>query len=86
MIDDGAQTDLRLRIRLIKKLADSLDGVDVADVQVGECVELVPASARALILEGWAELADPSPVEAPVERPSIELPKRETPPAEIEIY
>lgn len=62
------ETDLRLRVRLTRKLADTLNGVDVSKVQVGECLDLLPAAARALILEGWAELVDPTPVETPADK------------------
>ena len=77
-------TDLRLRVRLIKKLADSLDGVDVSGLRVGDCADLPPALARTLILEGWAEMADPMPVETVIETPPD--PNENKPPDEPEPY
>lgn len=53
-----------LRVRIIRKLADVLNGVDVSRVQEGECVDLPPQQARMLIAEGWAELTDPYPIDA----------------------
>ena len=70
--------ELRLRIRLTRKLADSLDGVDLSAFKVGDCIELSPRIGRTLILEGWAELVDPSPVERPVARP-VEPPATQAP-------
>ena len=54
-----------LRVRLIRKLADVLNGVDVSQVQEGHCVDLPARDARLLIAEGWAELVDPHPIDAP---------------------
>jgi hypothetical protein len=64
------ETGLRLKIRLKRKLANTMNGVDLSHVNEGECVELVPAEARLLILEGWAELVDAAPVESPVDTPA----------------
>jgi hypothetical protein len=47
-----------VRIRLVRKLAQRLNGVDVSDVNVGDCLDLSPESARLLIEEGWAVLVD----------------------------
>jgi hypothetical protein len=47
-------------VRLICKLANVLDGIDVTDVRVGEVIDLSETGAAALIAEGWAEaLSDP---------------------------
>jgi hypothetical protein len=43
-----------MRVRLIRKLADRLDGIDVKDRQVGDILDLSPADAVVLIAEGWA--------------------------------
>jgi hypothetical protein len=45
---------LVLRVRLIKKLARFLNGVDLDKLRVGECVELPRQVARMLLAEGWA--------------------------------
>jgi hypothetical protein len=75
-----------LRVRLTRKLAESVDGIDLSSISEGDCMELRPSDARMLILEGWAELLDPAPVEIPVEaapEPATEItPSRR----ETEIY
>jgi len=42
-------------IRLTRKLADWLDGIDVSDRRVGEIFDLPIRDAQLLIAEGWAE-------------------------------
>jgi hypothetical protein len=55
-----------VRIRLTKKLATSLNGVDLSSFNVGDIVELPDAAARMIIAERWAELAnDQTPVPPP---------------------
>ena len=44
------------RIRLTKKLAAVLNGVDVSSLQVGDIIELPDSAAKMMIAEGWAEL------------------------------
>lgn len=44
-----------LRIRLIKKLAGVINGLDLSAVRVGDIIELPNAAAEMLIREGWAE-------------------------------
>jgi hypothetical protein len=46
---------IRVRIRLIKKLSNLLNGVDLSQVAVGNCFDLPAREARMLIYEGWAE-------------------------------
>jgi hypothetical protein len=48
----------QMRIRLIRKLAEAIDGVDIADYVVGDVVDLEPDEARLLVAEGWAVLVD----------------------------
>jgi len=43
-----------MKVRLIRKLADQLDGVNVSQKRVGDVLDLGPEQARALIAEGWA--------------------------------
>lgn len=43
------------RVRLLKKLAPIINGIDLAAVRVGDVVELPNAAAATLIREGWAE-------------------------------
>ena len=42
-------------VRLTRKLADRLDGIDLNNHQVGDVLHLLSHDARLLIAEGWAE-------------------------------
>jgi hypothetical protein len=42
-------------VRLTRKLAQVIDGIDLTDHEVGELISLSPLEARVLIAEGWAE-------------------------------
>jgi RNA-binding protein YlmH len=49
-----------VRIRLTRKLAGRLNGIDVSNQQVGDIIELPDKAAAILIAEGWAEaVAEP---------------------------
>lgn len=43
-----------MRIRLTRKLAREIDGVDLSHIDVGEVVNLPARKARLLMAEGWA--------------------------------
>jgi len=43
-----------MRVRLTRKLADCLDGIDVSDRHVGDVLDLSPPDARLLLAEQWA--------------------------------
>ena len=43
-----------MRIRLTRKLADCLDGVDLSHYSVGDVLDLPRREAHLLIAEGWA--------------------------------
>ena len=43
-----------VRVRLTKKLANRMDGVDVSPHRVGDILELPAAQARLLVAEEWA--------------------------------
>lgn len=45
-----------MTVRLIKKLADVVNGIDVSDCSEGDVIELPTHHAEMLIAEGWAEL------------------------------
>ena len=45
-----------MRIRLTRKLALCINGVDISGLNVGDVVDLPESNARMLLLEGWAEL------------------------------
>ena len=47
-----------MKVRLVRKLADCLDGIDVTDREVGDVLDLAPADAILLVAEGWAAPED----------------------------
>ena len=47
-----------MRIRLTRKFAERIDGVDLSRRRVGDVIDLPVDEARALIAEGWAVLED----------------------------
>ncbi len=59
---------MTLRVRMIRKLAERINGVDLTKVQVGDSLDLPARDARILIAEGWAQLIDlpPDAVAAPL--------------------
>ncbi len=54
-----------VRVRLVRKLADVLDGVDLSRYVVGNEIEVHPLDAALLIAEGWA-VAEPGEPDAAV--------------------
>ena len=44
-------------MRLTRKYAEVIDGVDLSDAHVGDRLDLSPHDAEVLIAEGWAERA-----------------------------
>jgi hypothetical protein len=53
-----------VRVRLLRKFAPEIDGVDLSHNDVGEIVELPLPKAQLLIAEGWAvaERRNPGPL------------------------
>ena len=43
-----------MRVQLIKKLAEMLDGIDLSAYQPGDIFDLPRAEAALLVAEGWA--------------------------------
>jgi hypothetical protein len=43
-----------MRVRLVRKLAEAIDGVDISDYAVGDVIDLDAREARLLIAEEWA--------------------------------
>lgn len=43
-------------VRLTKKLADVVDGIDLTHCQEGDVIDLPARHARLLMAEGWAEV------------------------------
>ena len=54
----GPLADELTSVRLIRKLADVIDGIDLTHASVGDWIELSRREANILIAEGWAEPAD----------------------------
>jgi hypothetical protein len=48
-----------LRVRLVRKFALVLNGVDLSKVPLGAVVDFPDSAARMLVLEGWAEVVEP---------------------------
>lgn len=48
---------LTIRIRLTRKFAQLLNGVDVSRWRVGDIIDLPRRDAELLLAEGWARLA-----------------------------
>ena len=47
-------TILVMKVRLILKLAEMVDGVDLSNHEIGDVLDLPERKARLLIAEGWA--------------------------------
>jgi hypothetical protein len=45
---------LRTSVRLTRKYADAIDGIDLSRNKVGDLLDLPHSDARMLIAEGWA--------------------------------
>ena len=56
-------------VRLMRKLAPVLNGVDLSKFQVGDVLDLSKPMAWMLVAEGWAEY-EPSPMSSLPHRPS----------------
>ena len=46
--------DYKMQVRLLRKLATEIHGVDLSGHDVGDVVDLPPAKAKWLVIEGWA--------------------------------
>jgi hypothetical protein len=46
------------RIRLTRKLALMLNGIDVSGLNVGDVMELPASAAEMMVAERWAEMVD----------------------------
>lgn len=46
-----------MRVRLVRKLADWLDGIDLSRFTAGDVIDLADLQARIVIAEGWAVFA-----------------------------
>ncbi len=50
-----------MKVKLIRKLSDCIDGVDLRSTTVGTILDLPPAHAYLLIAEQWAVAVSPDP-------------------------
>jgi hypothetical protein len=55
-----------LRIRLLKKLAEVINDVDLSYRSVGEIFDCSPRDGRLLVLEGWAEVVSGAALSRPL--------------------
>jgi len=51
-----------MRVKLIRKFANVLNGIDLTRIAVGDIVDLTAHDAALLVVEGWAQEV---PTEAP---------------------
>jgi len=49
-----------VQVRLTKKLAEAIDGIDLSDRRVGDVVDLSKHDAEMLLAEGWASPVEPA--------------------------
>ena len=57
--ESSSNRSATVRVRLIRKMAQQVDGVDISTHSVGETFELSAAEAGLLVAEGWA-IVEPS--------------------------
>ena len=50
-----------MRVRLVRKFANALNGIDLSKVTVGDVINLLPHQAAMLVAEGWAVDAPETP-------------------------
>ena len=46
-----------MRVRIVRKLADRVDGIDLTNYDVGELIELPEMDGRLMVAEQWGEFA-----------------------------
>jgi hypothetical protein len=66
-----------MHVRLTRKLAEMVDGIDLSGRRVGDVLSLTPHEAELLIAEGWAERIGGDGVQ-----PADVAPRRTEPPPE----
>ena len=49
---------MSIRVRLTRKFAQIINGLDLSRARAGEEMELSPRDAEMLVAEGWASLID----------------------------
>jgi hypothetical protein len=63
------------RIRLTRKFAERIDGIDLSQRRTGEIMDVSSRDARLLMAEGWAS-ADDAPVKEKRPRAASPQPKK----------
>lgn len=63
----------KVQVRLTRKFAEMIDGVDLSRNVVGQTLSLTPAKARLLRAEGWGEPVEKRPQTEPA-APFVSLP------------
>jgi hypothetical protein len=59
----------RVSVKLVRKLAECIDGVDISMRSVGDTFSLPANDARLLLAEGWAVQVGARPAPRRTERP-----------------
>jgi hypothetical protein len=57
-----------MKIRLIKRFADAIDGISLARCRIGDVIDLAPHEARVLLDSEWAVIVEP-PISNVVDAP-----------------
>jgi hypothetical protein len=55
---------MTMKVRLVRKLANCLDGIDVTACKEGDWLDLSPADAMLLFAEGWVALEESDAADA----------------------
>jgi hypothetical protein len=63
------------RIRLTRKLAERIDGIDLSDRRTGEIMDVTLHDAQLLMAEGWAS-ADDAPMKKKRSKAASPQPKK----------
>ena len=50
-----------MKVRLTRKFADLINGIDLSKAHTGETLDLSEREAELLLAEGWAEYTGPEP-------------------------
>jgi hypothetical protein len=54
-----------MRVQVIRKFADVIDGIDLSAVHVGDIIDLNAREAALLVVEGWARELPPAARQLP---------------------
>jgi hypothetical protein len=68
----------RVHVRLTKKLAEVINGIDLSARRVGDVVDLPRHDAEVLLAEGWASPVEPAIGAAPRRTDADDRPRRST--------